>query len=387
MPEADLILAVDDTPKNLQLLGTILHNAGYEVAAARSGAQALSILEHTKPGLILLDVMMPEMDGFSTIAQIKANPATADIPVIFITARVDASDITEGFAAGAVDYIAKPFNTAELLARVCVHLSHKKNTDRLTELNKKLRAQARELERLNHDKNEMLGIVAHDLKNPLANILSSAEVLADPSRITATEPLVKLAARITGTAEGMLKLIDNLLNINAIEEGVWEEGVKLINVYGLLRQVAGEYAAQALRKRLTFNCTFDSEAELHFRTDPDALHRILDNLISNAVKYSEPGGLITLCAELYHNRLHISVADQGPGLTEADMEQLFGKYKRLSAKPTGGESSTGLGLAIAKKLCEKLSGSIFAESEHGKGAVFTVSLPHSELPTGESDNI
>ncbi|MES2387403.1 MAG: hybrid sensor histidine kinase/response regulator [Bacteroidota bacterium] len=378
--EPDLILVVDDTPRNLQVLGTILHEKGYEVAAARSGAQALSILEHTRPCLILLDVMMPEMDGYEVLSRIRSNPATAEIPVIFITARVEAEEVVRGFNAGAADYIAKPFNAAELLARVNVHLCLKKNNDRLNDLNRRLRLQARELEKLNREKNDMMGIVAHDLKNPIANIISIAE---SPELADAAADIPKFGyemERIIHTGRGMLNLIENLLNINAIEEGLLELNHELTDVRKLGEHMMSTYRSLAERKGLRLLFDFPDGALFPFKIDRDALCRILDNLVSNAIKYSPSGGHIVLKAEIEtrpQRLLHFSVTDQGPGLTADDMEQLFGKFRKLSAKPTGGESSTGLGLAIAKKLADRLKGNIFVESEPGRGAVFTVSVPEA----------
>ena len=376
--EPDLILVVDDTPKNLQVLGTILHEKGFDVAAATSGAQALSILEHTSPGLILLDVMMPEMDGYQVLARLKENIITAEIPVIFITARVELEDVVKGFNAGAVDYITKPFNATELLSRVNVHLTLKKNRDQLSSLNRKLRKQARELKNLNQEKNEMLGIVAHDLKNPLANIMGIAENMANPNYLYVKETLSRDAERLVRTSQGMFKLINNLLNINAIEAGGLELVSERIHIGSLVEQIISLYKSHTDRKRLAIHCFFDTDGRETFQTDPNAIHQILDNIISNAIKYSPAGASINITVSVKLRGQHylgISVSDQGQGLTPDDMEQLFGKFKRLSAKPTADESSTGLGLAIAKKLTDRLGGSIHAESTPGEGATFIVTIP------------
>ena len=165
-----LILIVDDIQKNLQLLANTLYDAGYEIAMAESGKEALEFLKDTLPDLILLDVMMPELSGFEVCKILKEDDRTKSVPVIFLTAKVETDSIIEGFELGAVDYVTKPFNSSELLSRVKTHVELKRSRDKLIEYNI-------ELIKLNKTKSEFLGIAVHDLKNPLQGVMSFSDLL------------------------------------------------------------------------------------------------------------------------------------------------------------------------------------------------------------------
>lgn len=374
IPNEHLLLIVDDLPKNLQILGTILRGEGYNVAAATSGNQALSILENSLPDLILLDIMMPELNGYEVCEKLKIDAATSNIPVIFLTAKNEIEDKIKGFEVGAVDFISKPFDHAELLARIQTHLELKKSRDLIEEMNKSLRAQTRELKKLNEEKNEFLQIVAHDLKNPLHNIQLLTQELNQASSTNTNESKQHLCAQIFNNADRMLTLIKNFLNINAIEEGkitIRKEIVDLNKIVNSVIQNNEEYGKQ---KRIKIQ--FSSDNNYTINSDKDALAQIIDNLLSNAIKYSpfEKNIFISVFSEC-ENFVFFKVEDQGPGIKEEEAERLFKKFSRLSTRPTGGEFSNGLGLSIAKQLVNQLNGNIWCEIYTGKGGVFVVQLP------------
>jgi DNA-binding response OmpR family regulator len=207
-----LILIVDDTRVNLQLLGKILMKVHYELAIANSGYEALDMVKEVKPDLILLDVMMPGIDGYDVCKALKSSPDTKDIPVIFLTAKSEKEDIVTGFDLGAVDYVTKPFNSAELLARVKTHLELKYARDLLAKQNEKLK-------QLNDVKNEFLGMAAHDLRNPIGSITTTLSYILEYLNSNLSEKQVKFLRNIEKAGKYMNVLLNDLLDLTAIESG------------------------------------------------------------------------------------------------------------------------------------------------------------------------
>lgn len=371
--EQALILMVDDTPQNLQVLRSTLKQAGYRLAAANSGQLALRFLQKQTPDLILLDVIMPEMNGFEVCRQIKQQETFKDVPVIFLTARTDKEDVLEGFDAGGVDYITKPFHTAELLSRVKTHVDLKLARDTLL-------AYTERLQMLNMEKSEILSIVSHDLRNPLTAMLMYAQSIVDDD--AAQEHLQAHGNAIVHSGQRMLNILSNLLDIQSLESGAQESERELLDAQELLLEAARLFSKKALSKGIEFKID-TSEDLLLVESDWDKLTQILDNLISNAIKYTPPQSTVQLRAYLEAQTVVLSVADQGPGFSSSDQSKMFQKFSRLSARPTGGEQSTGLGLSIVKRLCEMLDIQISFDTEEGQGSCFYLKLPRSsqELPT------
>lgn len=362
-----LILIIDDQAQNLQILSTTLRSAGYQVAAANSGEKALKILEKLQPDLVLCDVVMPEMDGYEVCQRLRSRPQTQDLPLIFLTAQTDSEHILKGFEAGAVDYVTKPFNPGELLARAKTHIELKQARDTIM-------AYTRELESLNHEKNQFLGIAAHDLKNPLGTVLVSAEMVEIKAGRIAKEDLVDYMQIMQKDARRMLMIVNNLLDVNQIESGELELHSQSFNLAETAQALLKQYREQAGCKEISLELEASNQ-ELLWRSDPQILYQILDNLLSNAIKYSPRGKTVTLRVQPQAEELRIEIQDQGPGFTAADREKMFQKFARLSARPTAGESSTGLGLSIVRLLCDALKIQLQCESEEGQGACFKLDLP------------
>jgi two-component system sensor histidine kinase/response regulator len=361
-----LVLIVDDAPQNLHMLNAILKAEGYQVAAARSGQQALQVLGRLRPDLILLDVMMDGIDGYETCRQIRANADTADIPIIFLTARDESGDVLQGFEAGAVDYITKPYNGPELLARVRTHTM-------LQRTRKALQNHVLALQQLNAEKTEFLSIASHDLKNPLGIVAGAAEMLlANPSR---PEDVEDYAHLIHSSSQRMLAIVSNLLDINRLEQGRLSTHPRSIMLAQVLDAVIEGNMIAADRKNIQLEVLLPPAIELE--TDPSLLQQIIDNLLSNAIKYSPPHRAIQLQVEAYEEALEVRIRDQGPGISRADQARLFQKFVRLSARPTGGEHSNGLGLYIAHRLAGLLGGELRCESNAGQGATFVLALPYT----------
>lgn len=380
------VLIVDDVAENLEVLGNKLQAVSLNVLAAQSGERALKIAEMKRPDLILLDVQMPMMDGYTVLTHLRNNSITADIPVIFLTARTDVDDVVRGFDLGAADYIAKPVQTSELLVRVRHHLELRhlrlQQEERQRELEKEInerilaeealrKANAR-LEELNQQKNEFIGIAIHDLKNPLSGIAALAETvkeLPDIERIEVEEYMTKIIA----ASKRMFDLIKSFLDINAIEQGGLRITLTPANVSLVTQMTTHNYFLKAQSKAITL--FMDTGNELFGLVDESILVQVLDNLVSNAVKFSPSNRNIYVRVKENSDMVRIEVQDEGPGISDDDQKKLFGKFARLSARPTAGESSTGLGLSIVKTMVEAMNGKIWCESKEGFGAAFIMEFP------------
>lgn len=370
-PRKRLVLIVDDLPDNLQVLAGHLTEAGHEILAASSGPRAIALVRNRKPDLILLDIMMPGMDGLEVCRVLKADADSAEIPIIFITARIETDDILRGFQLGAVDYITKPFKPAELVARVRTHLELKSSRDLLFTYNKQLERISKHLRRLNEDKNRFLGIVSHDIRGAFGNVVSVSRLLADGDGEPEDEA-GQLLRDIGVEAEHMIALAQNLLNIDAIEHGSIQMKEECVVCRDLLDFAINAHQMAARTKHL--DCRISSDNS-NIRGDLTACRQVLSNLISNAVKYSSPGSRIWLqAAREDGGRIRISVRDEGPGLSVEDQKKLYRPFTRLSSKALGNAHSVGLGLCIVKLMTDGMGGEVSCESQLGEGTTFSVLL-------------
>ncbi len=363
------ILIVDDIPKNLQILGSILRNNNYDVAVATSGKQAIEIVSNSQPDLVLLDIMMPEMDGFEVCKILKSN--FPDLPVIFITAKSEIDELVYGFEIGAVDYITKPFNASELLVRLKTHLSLKQSKDLLVQQKNELELLTKKLQNANQEKIEFLQIASHDLKNPLSSIMGYAELIQRFHKQFTEEKIEGFAIQIIDVVKRMNELINKLLDIEKIEMGKILLNIELLDACVLSENVFKEYIDKAKIKNIKLKKRFKVE-KAFIKVDKIAFFQIIDNLLSNAIKYTNPNKSVSLMVNVIENKVIISVIDEGPGFTDDDKLKMFQKFSKLSAKPTGNETSAGIGLAIAKKLIDKMNAQLFLKTELGKGSTFEV---------------
>lgn len=360
-----LILIVDDNPLNIQVLGALLKRDDLEIAVATNGERAIAIAKSKLPDLILLDIMMPVMDGYQVCQILKTDEETKDIPIIFLTAKIEESDVLKAFDLGAVDYLKKPFNPSELIARVNTHLKLKHYLVDIEEKNLKL-------EQLNKDKNEFLGIAAHDLKNPIFSISLLASFLRDEE--VSPNDVKSFSNDIVATSERMLELIKNLLDINSIEQGRVNFTPQYYNLADIAASSIENYKTRAQNKDISIH--FESlNYPFDIFVDLNSCYQILDNLISNAIKYTPSGKNVFVNVYADNDGGVFKIRDEGPGFTEDDKTKLFGKFARLSAQPTGKEHSTGLGLSIVKKYVEMNNAMIWVDSTPGSGSTFYVKFP------------
>jgi two-component system sensor histidine kinase/response regulator len=353
------ILVVDDQPTNIQVVGSVLGKFGHEIIPASDGPTALKRLGLRKPDLILLDMLMPGMSGYDVCAQVMAHPEWKDIPIIFLSASDDKDFIVRALDAGAVDYITKPFNQAELVSRVRTQLA--------------LKAARDQLRQLAEDKDELVGILTHDLKNYLGGIHMSAELLLGHAKKSNDARLSLLTENIFRSSGLSLAFVKEFLANSAADYGLTLKPVA-INFVDIATSVVQHHEVAAAQKQLEIQTDFSAGAVM-VQADAQALDQVLDNLLSNAIKFSPAGKKIFVTVQTSGNFGECLIRDEGPGFTVEDKTRMFRRYGRLSARPTGGEASTGLGLSIVRKLVLDMRGELSCDSTHGQGATFTVRLP------------
>jgi two-component system sensor histidine kinase/response regulator len=353
------ILVVDDQASNVQVVGLILGNLGYEIIPASDGATALKRVAALIPDLILLDLLMPGMSGRDVCLQIKKNPEWRDIPVVFLSAADDKDLIVSALDAGGVDYITKPFNQAELISRVRTQLALKAARDRLKELAE--------------DKDEILGILAHDLKNHLGGLNMSTKLLCERIRNLHDERIQRLADNAFYSSGQLLAFVKDFL-ANAAAEHRFEPQLTTVDVADTAVAAIRLFEDRVRHKQLEIQTEFPDESLIAL-ADAHALDQIFSNLLSNAVKFSPSGKKIYVTVRRNGFLAEFSIRDEGPGFTDPDKVRMFRRYGRLSARPTGGETSTGLGLSIVRKLVLIMNGEITCDSTPGQGATFTVRIP------------
>lgn len=360
-PDQMKILIVDDTVANVDVLTSTLLPLGYQLAVANSGDKALKVAARFAPDLILLDVMMPGIDGFEVCRLLKEDTATAHIPVIFVTAKIETDDVVRGLRLGAVDYVTKPFRAEEVVARVGTHLMLKHTIDAM--------------KRANAEKDRVLGAVAHDLRNPLAGMRGYAFILRESGATMTESERAEMLGEIYSTCDGMLAMVGDLLDSAAIDTGSVTLTRRPFDVAQLVKHRVGLARMSAQKKNTTIDEHYDSN--LVVDGDQRRIGQVVDNLVSNAVKFSPPGSKIVVRVAATPSGAEVRVEDEGPGLTSEDHKKLFSAYVSLSARPTGGEVSTGLGLAISKKVVDAHGGTMAAAAREPKGTAFFFTLPRA----------
>lgn len=369
------ILVVDDNPTNLQVLLESLKRTGFKILVARTGENAIQQAEYGKPDLILLDVMMPGIDGFETCRRFKTLDAFKEIPIIFMTALTDTTDKLKGFQAGGVDYVTKPLQHEEVLARVVTHLTIRRLQQESREQHLALQEQHAQLQALNASKDKFFSIISHDLRSPLSSVLVGLRLLTDPeSRVSESEK-EEILHDSRRTVEQLYSLLDNLLVWSRLQRGLMEYAPKQIDLQPLFERNATLFAANAEQKQIAIRQTVT--APIFAFADSQMIDTVIRNLISNALKFTEARGAITLSACQNDQNVEITVADTGIGMDAEAVAKLFRLDVRYNQLGTAGEKGTGLGLNVCKEFAEKNGGSIAVESVVGAGTTFRVTLPKS----------
>ncbi len=370
-----LILVVDDQPDSLDTIVTLLageqHNP-YKLLKAPDGKKGCKLAEKHLPDLIILDWEMPVVSGHDAIRYLKETPKTADIPIIVATGLTSSESLEKSLADGAIDYIRKPVDKTELLARVRLALQLSRSYKELQEQREKLRLKNEELKNLNKEKDNLMGIVAHDLKSPLNKVQGLIQLLPMVGQLN--DEQAEYIEMVKKAIQSGRNLIRDLLDISAHDHHGSKMDIGTFSLYSLMKGFLETYSLDAGKKSIALEFNFSGD-DVEIVTDVNFLTRIIDNILSNAIKFSDAGKTVTVESGSGNGRFYVSVKDQGPGFTQEDKEKMFRRFQKLSAKPTGGEGSTGLGLSIIKALADRLGGTIEVESEPGKGAVFKVEFP------------
>lgn len=356
------ILIVDDLAANLKVLSTMLTDNGYNVRPAINGNLAIKAAVSSIPDLILLDIMMPGIDGYEVCRQLKDNDQTHDIPVIFISALDEVVNKIKGFELGAVDYITKPFQMAEVLARVNTHLT--------------IYRQRKEIEGLNAFKDLFIRTVSHDLGSPISNILGYAEMLMQDGDQLDPNYAKQMLGRIYTSAERMQSLVNSMLDLTRIEGVTLRPSLMLLR--DVLDSVFVEFQFQAQQKGIALRPPHHAP-QIWIKADPDLIGEVFQNLLSNAVKYTPQNGEISIEVETTdHGRVLIHLCDTGYGIPEEDIAHLFERFYRVGRSEHTAQQGSGLGLSIVKLILDRHDGDIWVESTLGEGSCFTVSLPTSD---------
>ncbi len=381
------ILIVDDVAQNIQLIANFLKE-DYQLAFALSGKEAISQTLQNSFDLILLDIMMPEIDGFKVCEILKAEKKTREIPVIFLTARTDSLSIKKGFETGGVDYITKPFNASELKARVKTHLELKWTKEALEEKNQALNQS-------NRVKDRFFSIIAHDLKSPLNTFVSITNLMKENYEDFSEEERIDFLQSISQHSQQLHKLLNNLLQWAMHQRGDLKVKPEELFLKSVLEENLHLYHQEILRKKLRVQ--MDIEPGLKTLGDSAMIHTIFRNLISNAVKFTPDRGQIIIQGRLQGEQAFIEIKDTGVGIRKERIPNLFRLDHVSSTKGTNYEEGTGLGLILCREFIKFHKGDIEVESGNNNGTNIRVTIPKkpefsseelaAKVEEGENENI
>jgi len=378
------ILVVDDEKANRELLEAFLMGMGHDVDMAPDGPEALAMLDRSHD-LVMLDVMMPGINGFEVAQRIRSESSVSDIPICMVTALSDMEQRLRAVEAGADDFIAKPIDKTELKIRTTALLKIKASQDAIKEYQAKLKAQNRQLEEsleklrdLSTLKDEFMGIASHDLKNPLTGILGFASILDQSltNGTTISETPHALLALILKNARIMQKIINDFLDFRAMEDGQITLELESVDLNAMAAKSLEQNSTYAAGKGIALDMQLTDNLPAVF-ADAARIRQVVDNLISNAIKFSGRDSRVCVSTRVTESNVLFEVSDCGPGLTDEDLQKIFVKYAKLSNKPTAGEKSSGLGLAICKKMIDLNGGEIGGRNNPDRGAAFWFKLPIS----------
>ncbi|MCD9007676.1 HAMP domain-containing histidine kinase [Luteimonas sp. XNQY3] len=365
------ILVVDDQPANLRVVSSLLSRHGYEVQTAPDGAEALAMLEARQPDLLLLDMLMPNMDGFALLAEIKQNPDLLRLPVVFLTVAQDRELLLRAFDAGAVDYVTKPFMPEELLARVNAHVGLKQTRDRL--------------ERIARERQELVNLVAHDLKNPLSSIWFASDMLVKNE--TRPERIPRYHKMIHESAEDALGYIRRYLETQDTSRKA-AEAAQSTGLRDVLDWIVARYAMQFEDRGVQLQARAPDAAPM-VAIDGLVLRQVAENLITNAIKYAPDSNVDISLRGGGVGFWQLLVEDRGPGIARDQQHALFRPFQRLAHAGKDDGRSSGLGLSLAKQIIVDLGGQLWYEDREGGGARFIIELPQmsaeAERPAANDD--
>jgi signal transduction histidine kinase len=336
----------------------------------------LKYFKKKKPQLILLDIMMPEMDGFEVCQQLKANANTENIPVIFLTADMDKEKIIRGFQMGAVDYVTKPFNTEELITRIQTQLKLKTTEEQLKQkieeleiIRQELVSTVVQLQEANATKDKFFSIIAHDLGNLFTGLIGLSDSIVEHQEVIDNDSELLMLQNCSNRGYNLLK---NLLEWSRLQAGKIKAQPEIINVEFLVTTNIDLLNSQIAAKNISLSVSLETKMIL---VDGYMFNTVIRNLLANAVKFTPKNGQIAISSHSQETEVEISIKDTGVGIGTKEIDKLFRIDVHHSTMGTAGESGTGLGLILCKEFIEKNNGTIWVESAEGKGSQFYIRLP------------
>ncbi len=374
--KSSIILIVDDTQHNVQVLSQVTRAEGYQVIAAFNGTDAVELAKKRKPDLILLDVLMPDMNGYKVCEILKKDRELRDTPVIFLSALSDVESKIKGFKVGGVDYITKPFQREEVIARVELHLKLKKLERERERYIKELKKREKHLEQLIRAKDEVMRIVSHDIRNPLTGIIGLSDLMLNNSE-QSPEMTVRMVNAIKKGGIEIMDLVNDILEMDFEKNEAFSINYEDVNLEELLNKVIELHNSTAISNSIKL--TFDVEKDLPLiPVDSQKISQAIGNLISNALKFTPQDGIVNVAACITANSpkvVRISVKDSGIGIPEENIPSLFNRHDRNRRLGLKGEKGSGMGLDIVKRYIELHEGKIEVESKVDEGTTFTIQFP------------
>ncbi|CCI38109.1 Two-component hybrid sensor and regulator [Microcystis aeruginosa PCC 9701] len=359
------VLIVDDLPNNVRLLSIMLTEKGYQVRKAINGQMALNTVRSLIPDLILLDINMPDLNGYQVCEQLKADEKTREIPVIFISALDDVFDKVKAFQVGGVDYISKPFQGEEVMARI-------ENQLTICRQKKQLQNEIKERQKTEETLEIYLHAVSHDLRNPVIGMLMILNNLIKNSQGETKEVSRKILEQMANSCDRQLTLIDSLVETR--QNDLWGVSLELkpLSLYEIGQQIGQEWELRLKENQATLINNFSPDLPL-VNADAHHLWRVFENLLANALKHNPQGIIITFSARLEGNCLRCSIADNGVGISETQRKQLFDRYQRGN---NNNQISLGLGLYLCRQIIHAHGGEIGIMNNDEKGSQFWFTLPY-----------
>lgn len=365
-----IILIVDDEQANITLLGVILSNH-YQVSVALNGEQALQAAIKTPPDLILLDVAMPGMDGFETCRRLKSMHSTCEIPIIFASGLDQTSNKVEGFNAGAVDFVSKPLEKEEVLARVRTHIMLHQQLLELEQTKHHYQLAKVQAEKANEEKTHLVAIISHELRTPLAVCKSMIEALLDGIRPSNADNLGKLNSQI----DHLNMLINDLFEISVADLKDYRYKYESIDLLLILEDTVNRHQPMYDDKKLNIFLQKNAITAPMVEGDPGRMTQLFDNIIFNSYKYTATGGQLCIEVTLHQEEVVICFQDSEPGLQDYDLPKLFDIFYRVDKSRGRQFGGTGLGLTLCKKIVGKHHGTILAGHSKLGGLSITITLP------------
>ena len=366
------VLVVDDSEFELQLVDFILQEKNYQTVLAGNGTDALIILETLTPDLILLDIILPDFDGFEVCKKLKTIDKLKDIPVIFFTSLSNIDDIVKGFEAGGVDYVTKPFNTDELLVRIKTHLD-------LINSKRKIELQARELSQANALKDKMFSVISHDLRSPVSSIKLALDFISKGLVKPTDELFNETIKGLVKTTDEAYILLENLLGWAKSQSNILTVFPESLDLKSLASSIAGLLKLNSENKKISIENNIPEGITVF--ADMQMIQSVLRNLLSNALKFTPENGSIEMNALEMNTEVIISIKDSGFGISEPSLKRIFDQDQPVKTLGTNKESGSGLGLILCKDFVEKNGGRIWVESEKGKGSTFSFTVPVNRIIT------